>query len=207
MIKNKQKTLFRLTCTALVLAFGMLMPACGGGGSDDGGGVTRPLIARFTPDNANPAADTIGMDGTTAGSNVAVEIQITNINDFFGAGFRVTYDPATVSFSGFDSTGSLLDNHAGNTEINAEELDPANLGTIIVLATIQDAGQPAGLDVAGTAKLLTLNFQATTSIGLPGNAIDFTGPSDVQICPTQGQACNEVSAQLTWEGGAITASR
>lgn len=205
---NKQMTLFRLTCAALIVAFGMLMPACGGGGSDDGGGgVTNPLAANFTPENANPGADTIGMAGQTAGSNVAVEIQVTSIDNFFGAGFRVTYDPDTVNFTGFDGVGSLLEDHAGNTEIDARELDMGNPGTIIVTATIQDAAQPAGIDVAGTRKLVTLNFQATTTIAAPGNAIAFGNPRDVQICAVQGGACNEVSGALAWPGGTIRASR
>lgn len=205
---NKQMTLFRLTCVALIVAFGMLMPACGGGGSDDGGGgVTRPLTASFTPENANPGADTIGMAGATAGSNVSVEIQVSDIDDFFGAGFRVTYDPTTVDFAGFDAVGSLLEDHAGNTEIDARELDLGNPGTILVTATIQDAAQPAGIDVVGIRKLLTLNFQATTTIAAPGNPIAFADPRDVQICAVQGGACNEVSGALAWPGGAIRASR
>jgi hypothetical protein len=204
---NKQMTLFRLTCIALIVAFGMLMPACGGGGSDGGGGTTNPLTASFTPENPNPAADTIGMAGQTAGANVAVEIQVTGIDDFFGAGFRVTYDADTVTFAGFDAVGSLLEDHAGNTEIDARELDPGNLGTILVTATIQDAAQPAGIDVVGTRKLLTLNFQATTTIAAPGNMIEFGDPRDVQICAVQGGACNEVSGALAWPGGTIRASR
>ena len=81
-----QQTLFRLTCAALIVAFGMLMPACGGGGSDSGGGVTNPLVARFTPDDQNPGAQTIAMAGSSAGSNVAVEVQVTDLDNFGGAG-------------------------------------------------------------------------------------------------------------------------
>jgi hypothetical protein len=201
---NKQQKLFRLTCVALIMAFGMLMPACGGGGSSGGGGVTRPLVASFAPDNPNPVADTISMAGATTGANVAVSIQVTEIDAFFGAGFRVTYDSASVNFVGFDPA-SFLDNHAGGTDIDAREEDPNNRGTVVVTATIQDAGQPAGLDVAGTQTLITLNFQATAST--PQNLIEFASPWDVQICAAQGQACNEVSGQLDWDGGRISATR
>jgi hypothetical protein len=201
---NRQKKLFRLNCVALIVAFGMLMPACGGGGSS-GGGVTNPLTASFTPDNLNPGANTISMAGASAGANVSVSIQVTGINDFFGAGFRVTYNPATVNFTGYDATGSLLNAYAGGKDINAQELDPSNRGTIIVVATIQDASQPAGLDVVGTQTLIKLNFQATTTTA--SNPIDFAAPQDVQICAVQGQAGNEVSGALSWDGGAIRASR
>ena len=197
---NQQQKLFRITCVALIMAFGMLMPACGGGGS--GGGVTNPLTASFAPDNPNPGADTISMAGTNAGANIFVLVQVTDISDFFGAGFRVTYNPASVNFTGFDATGSLLENHGGQTYFDVEE---PNQGTVIVAATIQDAGQPAGMDVVGTQMLITLNFQATTTTA--GNSIAFAGPQDVQICAVQGQACNDVSGNLTWDGGTIRASR
>jgi hypothetical protein len=192
----KQQTLFRLSCIALTVALGMLMPACGGGGSDSGGGMTNPLTAQFTSSAPDPvAADTISMAGSTAGANVA-------INDFFGAGFRVTYDSSVFNFTGFDATGSLIEDYAGGTDINADEISP---GTIAVLATIQDASQPAGIDVVGTRKLITLNFQATTTTG--DTPIAFADPSDVQLCPTQGQACNEVSGALDWYGGSLRATR
>ena len=198
---NKQQKLFRLHCVALIMAFGMLMPACGGGGSSNNP-VTNPLTAAFTPTDPNPAADTISMAGATAGANVSVSIEVTDINDFFGAGFSVTYDPATVNFTGFDATGSLLENHGGQTYYDVEE---PNQGTVIVAATIQDAGQPAGMDVVGTQTLIKLNFQATTTTA--SNPIAFAGPQDVQVCAVQGQACNEVSGNLTWSGGSIRASR
>ena len=201
---NKQQKLFRLTCVALIMAFGVLMPACGGGGSSGPGNVTKPLTASFAPNNPNPVADTINLAGSAAGANVAVAVQVTEIDDFFGAGFRVTYDPASVNFVGFDPA-SLLDDHAGGTDIDARELDPANRGTVVVTATIQDAGQPAGIDVVGTRTLITLNFQATTTTA--ANPIDFASPWDVQICAVQGQACNEVGNQLDWDGGQIRATR
>jgi hypothetical protein len=198
---NKQKTLFRITYVALILTFGMLMPACGGGGSD--GGVTNPLVARFTADNLNPGAETISMAGTSAGSNVAVEIQVTGLDNFGGAAFRVTYDPDTVNFTGFDASGSVLETLGVDTDYDANE---AISGTILVYASIQDASQPAGVDVVGTQNVITLNFQATTSTA--GNTVDFAAISrEVQICPTQGQACSPFAGDLGWDGGMITASR
>ena len=41
----------------------------------------------------------------------------------------------------------------------------------------------------------------------PGDTIAFGNPRDVQICATQGAACNEVSGALDWPGGMISASR
>ena len=90
-----------------------------------------------------------------------------------------------------------------NTDYDADEANP---GTILVYASIQDASQPAGVDVVGTRNVITLNFQATTTTG--GNAIAFAATNrEVQICPVQGQACNPFAGDLGWDGGTITASR
>ena len=200
---TKKKTLFRLTYVALIVAFGMLMPACGGGGSDSGGGVTNPLLASFAPDNQNPGAETISMAGSSAGANVAVQVQVTDLANFGGAAFRVTYDPATVNFTGFDASGSVLETLGVNTAYDADESNP---GTILVYASIQDATQPAGADVVGTQNVITLNFQATTTTA--GNAVAFAATGrEVQICPAQGQACNPFAGDLGWDGGTIRASR
>lgn len=200
----KQKTLFRLTYVALILTFGMLMPACGGGGSDnDGGPVTGPLTASFTAENQAPGAETISMAGSSVGANVAVEILVTGLDNFGGAAFRISYDPDTVDFTGFDASGSVLETLGVGTDYDADESSP---GTILVYASIQDATQPAGVDVVGTQNVITLNFQATTTTG--GNAVAFAAIGrEVQICPTQGQACNPFAGDLGWDGGTIRASR
>ncbi len=59
--------------------------------------------------------------------------------------------------------------------------------------------------MVGTQLLITLNFQATAETA--NNPITFEDPRDVQECPTQGQACNEISGALTWSGGSMSAAR
>jgi hypothetical protein len=194
----------RLLTLLLVLALGALAPACGGGGGDGGGGGNmNPLSATFTPGNTNPTANTISMTGSAAGQNFSVVVQVTGLNDFFGTGFRVTFDPATAQFVGFSSTGSFLT--GVGTAFNAV-VNPTNSGEVIVSATIQDTSQPAGIDVGATATLITLNFKATNTTS--NNPFAFGASRNVTVCPTQGGACNPgIAPTLTWSGGTMTATR
>ena len=195
----------RLLTLVLVLALGALAPACGGGGGDGGGGGgnMNPLSATFTPSNPTPTANTISMAGSAAGQNFSVVVQVTGVNDFFGTGFRVTFDPATAQFVGFSSAGSFL---TGVGTFFDADVNPTNAGEVIVAATIQDQSQPAGIDVAGTATLITLNFQATNTTS--NNTFAFGASRNVTVCPTQGGACNPgIAPTLTWSGGMMTASR
>jgi hypothetical protein len=194
----------RLLTLLLVLALGALAPACGGGGSDDGGGNNMgPLNATFTPGNTNPTPSTISMSGSAAGQSFSIVVQVTGVNDFFGTGFRVTFDPASAQFVGFSSAGSFLT--GVGTSFDAD-VNPTNAGEVIVVATIQDATQPAGIDVAATATLITLNFQATNTTS--NNPFAFAASRNVTVCPTQGGACNPgIAPTLTWSGGTMTATR
>ncbi len=202
---NKQNNLFRVWSVALILVLGALMPACGGGGSSGPPAPpVGPLTARFTPSNANPGADTINMTGTSSGANFSIRINVTDVQDFFGAGFRVSFNPASARFVGFTPTGSFLEGLAVNTELGAV-INPANNAEVLVTATIQDNTQPPGVDVTGTRLLITLNFQATTTVA--SNPFNFVNPMEVQECPTQGGACSEISGMLTWSGGTMSASR
>jgi len=127
---------------------------------------------------------------------------VTTITNFFGTGFRLTFNPASASFSGFSAAGSLLGAGAG-TDFQAELVAP---GEVAVAATLQ--GQVEGVDVAGTQLLVTLNFTATAVTS--GNPFTFGIASErvVTTCPTPPAACTNVpDASLTWSGGTLTASR
>jgi hypothetical protein len=201
---KKQHNLYRLVCVAVIMALGALMPACGGGGGGGGGNVQRPLIATFTPADPNPGPNTINMGGASSGANFSVRVQVTDTDDFFGAGFRVGFNTATARFVGFSSVGSLLIGQGVGTDFDAQ-INPNDASQVLVTATIQDNTQPAGIDVAGTQLLITLNFQATAETA--NNPITFEDPKDVQECPIAGQACNEISGALTWSGGTMSAAR
>jgi cohesin domain-containing protein len=184
-----------LIVTLAVSAF-----ACGGGGGSNP--PVQPLVATFAPANPNPVANTLSMSGTTAGSAFSVQVNVTGITDFFGAGFHVSFDPATASFSGFTPTGSVLGTGA-NTEFHADLVSP---GEVAVAATLK--GQIPGMTIAGSQLLITLNFTATGVTN--GNAFTFGTALErlVTTCPAPPTACTELpDNSLTWSGGTMTATR
>lgn len=198
----QQPRIQRLVCLSVVLVLGALMPACGGGGSDNGGGGNNmgPLVATFTP-AASPG--TISMAGSTSGATFSIQVQVTNVNDFAGAGFHVTFDSTSAQFVGFSSAGTVL---TGFTTIFDAVLEGP--GDVKAYGYYADASQPAGVDVAGTATLMTLNFMATASTSNNSFAFGTSAGRVVKICPTQGGACsNMTEPPLTWSGGTMTASR
>jgi len=182
-----------------LLALGAL--ACGGGG---GGGVTPlpgPLTATFTPSNSNPGAMTISMDGSASGANFSVRVNVTDIPDFFGTGFRVTFNPASAQFAGFTSTGSVLEGQPA-TDFQAQ-LQGGN--EVWVDATL--VGQVQGVNVVGTQLLLTLNFRATAATANNPFGFDTAATRVVETCPAPPAGCSDVpEAQLTWSGGSLSAT-
>jgi hypothetical protein len=136
----------------LLLAWVALVGCPAGGGGDsrfpDGGMLPDDLSVSFTADNPNPRAATISMaDGTTDGNAFDVRVLVTGIDDFFGAAFRVTFDPAVVVYVGFSSRDSFIED-AGVTPDFRAELDSGNPGVILINATRQ--GQVAGVDAVAS---------------------------------------------------------
>jgi Cohesin domain len=198
-----RNSLHRTPGVALIVAFAVSAFACGGGGGGGDNNPPQPLIASFTPANPNPGANTLSMTATTSGEAFSVQVNVTGINDFFGTGFRVNFNPATASFNGFSSTGSLLGTSAASTEFQADLVSP---GEIAVAATLQ--GQLPGIDVAATQLLITLNFTATAVTS--SNSFTFGTAAErlVTTCPAPPAACTDVpDASLTWSGGTMTATR
>jgi len=193
----------RLVCFSIVLVLGALMPACGGGGSDNGGGNMGALVATFTP-AATPG--TMSMAASTSGASFSIQVQVTDVNDFYGAGFHVTFNPASAQFVGFSSSGTVLPGTPGTTLSFNAVLDSP--GDVKAYGWITDPAQPAGVDVVGTATLMTLNFTATAATS--NNPFGFGTMADrvVKVCPTQGGSCSDMTEPpLTWSGGTMTASQ
>ena len=203
---NRRSHIYRLTRLALVAALATWTLACGGGG---GGNVVTPppmgLTASFTPDNANPGPNTLNMTATpTGGANFTIEINVTDITDFFGAGFRVTYDPATAQYVGFSSTGSTL---VLNTPVGATtdfRVDPRPGGELWIDATLQGQVQGITVPVNVTELLLTLSFSAIGATN--GNAFGFDVPATrvVTTCPAPPTACSDIA--VNWSGGTMRAN-
>lgn len=148
---------------------------------------------------------TISMgSGSTSGNNFTVPIQVTGINDFFGATFLIAFDPTSASYVSFSSTGSVIDDGGATVIIYAA---PSAPGELQVTATRQQ--EPGGTYVPGvnigvTSTLITLNFRATAAV--TSNSFTFTN-REIQTCNDATQTCTPVpDASLTWSGGSMRAN-
>jgi hypothetical protein len=200
---NPKKRLFWLATVSMVLLAGVTSPGCGGGGGDP---VAPPgLNATWTPDNAAPGAMTLSMGtGSSSGADFSFPVQVTGIDDFFGAAFRVSFDSSTAGFAGYSANGSVIDDGGATVLINAVLGAP---GEVFINATRQQGAGGVyvpGVDVGATATLITLNFRATVATQQPNN-FTFTN-REVQTCNDGTEVCDPVpDANLTWSGGSMQA--
>ena len=200
---NRQRKTSWLASVAVVLLLAVLPLACGGGGG------TNPappgISAAWTPDNPNPGNTTISMGaGNASASNFAVPVQVTGIDNFFGAAFTVTFDPASAAFVSFSDAGSVIDDGNSTVLINATA---GAAGEVLVNATRQQeppgGNYVPGVDVGATSLLITLNFRATVATG--GNAFAFAA-TEVQTCADPpGDTCQPLGG-VTYSGGTMTAN-
>ena len=196
-----------LSLIALVCVLTVHCHGSSGNGITDGGG-NGVFSATFTASNTGPGALTISMaSDTSADENFEIEIFVTDIAEFYGAGFHVTFDSSTATFTGFSSTGSFIIEDGVTTDISAQtdEFDP---GDLLVSAT--RVFQVAGVDATGSQLLLTLMFEATQDITNPsGNVFtfDIAATREVKTCPAPPAACTTVlDGDLTWSGGTLMAN-
>ncbi len=192
---NPQSVSLRVLRLTALLCIALLAASCGGGGSIFVIVPPLGLVPNFMPDQSSPVLPSISMQaGMVNDSAFDVEIEVTDIDDFFGAAFQVTFLPGSVTFLGFDTTGSILTGMDPTFEVTT-----LALGQIAVLATLPE-GTPAGL-INGDGLLLTLSFDATALV--TGNTFDFPVASRlVEACPN-GQACNEIQGAVNWEEGSL----
>jgi len=178
--------------------------ACGGGGGGGGGTLPPGISATFTATTPSPSGTAITMQpGTSSGADFSVQIRVDSINNFFGAGFRVTYNPANVSFMDFSVANSFISGTGVTTQFLAT---PLSAGTLAVTATRQGANE-VGVDSGTQALLITLNFRATSAAGANAFAFGSAATREVVSCATAGQACTTVSdASIAWSGGTLVAN-
>jgi hypothetical protein len=168
--------------------------------------VADALNPLFDPDNPVPGASTISMQaGPVNAEDFQIEIRVTTIDDFFGAGFHVRFNsplPASASFLGF-TPGTIFQAAcvapACQTDFDVEVISAQELA---VVATMQ--GNVAGVDNA-SGLLMTLSFEAVAET--PGNGFTFEpiASRSVKRCPPPaGSACTNIEGTLTWSGGTLT---
>jgi hypothetical protein len=200
----------RIAATAVVAAayLTLAVASVGCGGSNDTGTTsTTAPVGIFTPDTPTPANGSITLlQGTTSGASVNVRVTVTQVDNFFGAGFRIDYDPTALLFNGMASSSSFLRTGVTDSSQLYFTADSSNSpGQIVVTATRVYPALP--VPAGPTADLVILNFVARLAIA-PGAEIgrlDFGDPANNQVCDgtVSGNACGAIS--VTWSGGGISA--
>jgi hypothetical protein len=176
---------------------------CGGGSSTT---TTSSPEATFIPDNPAPGAATIALlPGSTSGASFNVRVTVTGVPSFFGAAFRINYDPTALLFNGMSDTNSLLrgapatdDDHLYFFEEHA-----SIPGEIIITATRLDPTVAQPVVVTTTADLVVLNFTARGVIlaGADEGRVEFGDPKEA--CDGSVAPCGPIT--VTWSGGGASA--
>ncbi len=194
---RRARALFRIL-PAVAILFALAALSCGGGGGSGTGIPTPTLSATFTPTTTNPAGAAVFMAaGSTSGAAFTLQVNAANITDFFGAGFRVHYDPAVATFLGSDSSGSVLIGTGVQTDFSTTVSSP---GVLFVTATrVQANPFVPGVDITAPAELISLTFQAVAATG--GSAITISD-QEVQTCDSVTETCSSVAA--SWSAGTLT---
>jgi len=206
---SPHRTMTLSAATALVIAAYLALAAvavgCGGNNSNNSTTTTTAVVAVFTSDTPTPANGSITLlQGTTSGAAVNVRVTVTEIPNFFGAAFRVSYNPAALLFNGMDSSSSFLATGITDTSqliftANAQ-ISP---GEIVITATRVNPAVP--VPVTTTSDLVILNFVARLAIP-PSAAVgrlDFTDPKQVYDGTVVGSVYGTIAA--TWSGGGVSA--
>jgi hypothetical protein len=207
---NPHRTMTRFAATVLVaatyLALTVASVGCGGGGNDSTTSSTAP-VGIFTPDTPTPENGSVTLlQGTTSGASVNVRVTVTQVDNFFGAAFRITYDPAALLFNGMTSSSSFLNAGITDTSQLFFSADSANSpGEVVITATRLFPATP--LPAAPTADLVILNFVARLAIapGAEVGRLDFADPVHNQVCngTVSPPGCGPIS--VTWSGGGMSA--
>ena len=181
-------------CLTVLLAATTAM-SCGGGG--DAAPVTPgPLpsfIASFTPDQPAPGNNSVSLSQQPGGggSLVTVNVDLTGVNDVFGASFRIAYDPALVDFENW-FPGSLIEGTGSTALYQVSAITPG-----LVEVGIGCAGCASGVNVGSTRTIIQIVFRAINS----GNSTLSFVAADL----LNSQSPPMPIGGLTWDGGTLTA--
>jgi hypothetical protein len=206
---NPHRSIARIAATAFVtvsyLALSAVSVGCGGSNNTSSEGTTT-VVSTFTPDTPIPANGSITMlAGTTSGASVNVLITVTQIPSFFGAAFRVTYDPTALLFNGMDNSTSFLRNGISDDSQLFFTFDAANSpGEVVITATRLFPAVP--VNVTTTSNLVILNFVARRSI-IPAaveGRLDFADPKQACDGTVAAPGCGSITV-TSWNGGGVSA--
>ena len=207
---NPHRTTSRLAATVLVTVayFALAAASVGCGGGNDSTTTSTAPVALFTPDTAAPGAGTIALlAGSSSGASANVRVTVTGVPVFFGAAFRIKYDPTALLFNGMTSSASFLLSGPGVTANDVIILaSPASTpGEIVITATLKDPTVVGPVAVTATSDLVVLNFQARKVIAPAAAAgrVDFGDPKQVCDGTVAPPGCGAVT--VTWSGGGLSA--
>jgi len=200
-----QRKMLGLATTVLLGAALFVSQGCGGG-NDSSGTTTSGPVAIFAPDVASPAPGTLALlPGTGSGASINVRVTVTGVTGFFGAAFRIQYDPSALLFNGMTDSTSFLRDGVTSSDVLFAENHTSVSGEILVTATRLDPTAAPPVDVTTTADLVVLNFTARRVL-LPDAAegrVEFGDPKQVCDGTVVGQGCGTIA--VTWSGGGISA--
>ena len=174
---------------------------CGGGSDNDGGTIPPTLSATFTPASSTPAANTLSLQaGNRSADIVQIRVAATDIADFFGGAFTISFDSTKARFVSMDTAGSFLrDGGISNDSLVFLEDHLTTAGKVVVTATRKQnvGGTQPGVNVTGTRNLLVFSFRAIAATA--GTSFSLDAPREV-INPA------DVPIVVTWSGGTLTAN-
>jgi hypothetical protein len=102
---------------------------CGGGGSDNPPRPPSGIDATFTGQAAVANSLSLQPGGSNAEA-FAVRVVVTQIDDFYDASFRVSFDPDVAEFVSMDSSGSFLLGAGVTTQFDATVSQPGALDVV-----------------------------------------------------------------------------
>ena len=177
---------------ALLAATASLSCSGGGGGGPVTPGPAPSFITSFTPDQPNPGNNSVALSQASGGSSLlTVSVDVTGVNDVFGASFRITYDPALVEFENW-SPGSLIEGSGATALYQVSAITPG-----VVDVGVSCAGCATGIDVGSSSTIIDVIFRAIAS---GSSALGFVSPDLLDSQSPPGPI-----AGITWDGGTMTA--
>ncbi len=181
------RTATQATHTLLVALLAIALPACGGSSPTTPRPPTPPPPTTITfTSSGGPGVDSIALtqQGATL-EQVALALFVNNVNDLYGAGVDLTFDPAVVTFDSFEA-GDFLD--GDGVTVNTQVSEPQS-GTLVIGVT--RVGAVPG--VTGNGTLIVLRFNAVA-------------PGSTTVATDNGGAFDSAGAALatTFSGGTVT---
>jgi len=176
----------------LVILATLLTPACGG--SDDGPpAVLAPpkcidFVAAGNPTNATVV---MNKNGGAVCERLAVQLDVTGVNDVFAADFSVSFDPNLFSYDGHDKSGSFLSSDGATVQV----LETTQNGEALV--AISRFAVTTGINVTSTRPLITLFFRHRGASGSGTLSFSRSILLDSQASPT-------AIPGVQWTGGTFS---